>query len=121
MKKDELAKKQFYYDIKYACCIGWLPEKIENREDAEYLARLAFSRTLASQAEFKDLKHITRYMCKAVRFACLDYVKRLKAKKNMPVYNIPLEKVEEALADEQQVDEDYIEGKMFKRCVCSNQ
>jgi RNA polymerase sigma factor (sigma-70 family) len=114
MRKDERAIKQFYYEK--IPLLYWLAcQKISNKEDAVYLARLAFSKTLASDKVFKDVKHITRYMCKAVKYACLDHLKSLKAQKAMPVFNLPLDMIDEALlADEQRPDLDFINQELLK-------
>jgi RNA polymerase sigma factor (sigma-70 family) len=108
MRKDELARKQLYYEK--IRLLYWLAYQfIKNKEDAEYCARLGFSKTLASNEAFNDLEHVNNYMCKAVKFACLDHIKSLKAQKAIPAYNVlPLDQEEEALADERRHDNDLI-------------
>src|SRR5688572_25311443 len=86
MNNDEQAKKQFHKDI--IRLLYWLAFKmVNNKEEAADIARYAFSKSLSSGQPFKNLEHITRYMNKAVRYACLDYLKSLRSAKTIPALN----------------------------------
>ena len=114
MNNDEQAKKQLHKDR--IRLLYWLAFKmVKNREEAAYIARYAFSKSLSSGKPFKDLEHLTRYMNKAVRYASLDHLKSLKAAKTIPAYNIvPLENEEEALTAEQQIEDDFTRTERLK-------
>lgn len=110
MNNDEQAKRVFHSRVIQS--LYWLAFKfVNNKMEAEDIASLAFSRSLTSGTQFNDLKHIIYYMRKAVRFACLDH---LKKHKNDPSYHVPIEKLEEELANDQNIEEDFIRAEYLQ-------
>ena len=100
MKGDEQAKKQLYETIGpplYGFALKW----VKNKEAAEDILALAFSKSLSGAIPFDNLKHISCYVFNAVRWGCLDH-------KSIPSYYIPLDKIEETIAGDEQIEEDYI-------------
>jgi RNA polymerase sigma factor (sigma-70 family) len=113
MNNDEQAKKQLHKDK--IRLLYWLAFRIvKNKEEAAYIARYAFSKSL-SGGPFKDLEHLIRYMKRAVRYASLDYLKGLNAAKTIPAYKIvPLENEEDELAAKQQIEDDFTKAERLK-------
>jgi RNA polymerase sigma factor (sigma-70 family) len=116
-RKDSLAEEQLFrtrMGILYATAYKIVADK----EDARSCARLAFSKTLMSGEDFTSMKHVINYMCKCVKRACFDHLKKLKAQKAIPPYNVmPIDELEEIIVDERLHDEELTRQELMRKVL----